>query len=209
MLKNKTTGKLVSTVRIIKTNIPKNGSPHRRQVVNPWHQPPQWEPLNPCLWFVKHCICRQTTDLVDLKFSGWTHMGLPGLLANMRTVYLLVTLFRMPTLISSNKPFASNCRLLAAVRGRGSISCMHAGTMGFPYMENIQWNYFYPVALKGSGVLSSPERAGGWAAGQTSPVNTLTSIIFHGSFSNLARTFITLRSRTSSIMEVLPHWICT
>ena len=28
-------------------------------------------------------------------------------------------------------------------------------------------------------------------------VNTLTSIIFHGSFSNLARTFITLRSRTS------------
>ena len=36
-------------------------------------------------------------------------------------------------------------------------------------------------------------------------VNTLTSIIFHGSFSNLARTFIVLRSRTSSIMEVLPH----
>ena len=36
-------------------------------------------------------------------------------------------------------------------------------------------------------------------------VNTLKSIIFHGSFSNLARTFITLRSRTSSIMEVLPH----
>ena len=36
-------------------------------------------------------------------------------------------------------------------------------------------------------------------------VNTLTSIIFHGSFSNLVRTFITLRSRTSSMMEVLPH----
>ena len=64
---------------------------------------------------------------------------------------------------------------------------------------------FYPAALKGSGVLSYPERAGGWAAGQTSPVNTLTSILFHGSFSNLARTFITLRSRTSSIVEVLPH----
>ena len=64
---------------------------------------------------------------------------------------------------------------------------------------------FYPAALKGSGVLSYPERAGGRAAGQTSPVNTLTSIIFHGSFSNLARTFIALRSRTSSIMEVLPH----
>ena len=64
---------------------------------------------------------------------------------------------------------------------------------------------FLPSALKGSGVLSYPERAGEWAAGQTSPVNTLTSIIFHGSFSNLARTFITLRSRTSSIMEVLPH----
>ena len=64
---------------------------------------------------------------------------------------------------------------------------------------------FYPAALKGSGVLSYPEWAGGRAAGQTRPVNTLTSIIFHGSFSNLARTFITLRSRTSSIMEVLPH----
>ena len=58
---------------------------------------------------------------------------------------------------------------------------------------------------KGSGVLSYPERAGRRAAGQTSPVNTLTSILFHGSFSNLARTFITLRSRTTSIMEVLPH----
>ena len=67
---------------------------------------------------------------------------------------------------------------------------------------------FYPAVLKGSGVLSYPERAGGRAAGQTSPVNTLTSIIFHGSFSNLARIFITLRYRTSSIMEVLPHWIC-
>ena len=54
---------------------------------------------------------------------------------------------------------------------------------------------FYPAALKGSGVLSYPERADGRAAGQTSPVNTLTSIIFYGSFSNLARTFVTLRSR--------------
>ena len=78
--------------------------------------------------------------------------------------------------------------------------------------DNDLWNparlnlsRFYPAALKGSGVLSYPERAGGRAAGQTSPVNTLTSIIFHGSFSNLARTFIALRSRTSSIMEVLPH----
>ena len=53
-----------------------------------------------------------------------------------------------------------------------------------PQLKN---SHFYPTALKGSGVLSSPERAGGWAAGHTSPVNTLTSIIFHGSFSNLAR----------------------
>ena len=30
----------------------------------------------------------------------------------------------------------------------------------------------------GSGALSYPGRVGGWAAGQTSPVNTLTSIIF-------------------------------
>ena len=69
---------------------------------------------------------------------------------------------------------------------------------------------FYPAALKGSGYCRTPSgraggRTGGRAAGQTSPVNTLTSIIFHGSFSNLARTFIALRSRTSSIMEVLPH----
>ena len=47
-------------------------------------------------------------------------------------------------------------------------------------------------------------RACGRAAGQTSPINTLTPIIFLGSFSNLARTFITLRSWTSFIIEVLP-----
>ena len=69
---------------------------------------------------------------------------------------------------------------------------------------------FYPAALKAPGYCRTPSgraggRTGGRAAGQTSPVNTLTSIIFHGSFSNLARTFIVLRSRTSSIMEVLPH----
>ena len=66
--------------------------------------------------------------------------------------------------------------------------------------------HFYPAALKAPGYCRTPSGwAGGRAAGQTSPVNTLTSIIFHGSFSNLARTFIVLRSRTSSIMEVLPH----
>ena len=63
---------------------------------------------------------------------------------------------------------------------------------------------FYSAALKGSGVLS-PERAGGRVAGQTSPVNTLTSAIFHGSFSNLAGTFIALTSQMSLIMQVLPH----
>ena len=71
--------------------------------------------------------------------------------------------------------------------------------------HEMDYSFYYPAALKGSGVLSYPEQAGGRAAGQTSPVNTLTSIIFHKSFSNFARTFITLRSRTSSIMEVLPH----
>ena len=73
---------------------------------------------------------------------------------------------------------------------------------------------FTPQPLRAPGYCRTPSgraggrtggRAGGRAAGQTSPVNTLTSIIFHGSFSNLARTFIALRSRTSSIMEVLPH----
>ena len=61
---------------------------------------------------------------------------------------------------------------------------------------------FTPQPLRAPGYCRTPS---GRAAGQTSPVNTLTSIIFHGSFSNLARTFITIRSRTSSIMEVLPH----
>ena len=65
---------------------------------------------------------------------------------------------------------------------------------------------FTPQPLRAPGYCRTPGgRAGGRAAGQTSPVNTLTSIIFHRSFSNLARTFIALRSRTSSIMEVLPH----
>ena len=73
--------------------------------------------------------------------------------------------------------------------------------------SDISWCSFVLIFLP-----RSPLRAPGYcrtpsgrAAGQTSPVNTLTSIIFHGSFSNLARTFITIRSRTSSIMEVLPH----
>ena len=49
------------------------------------------------------------------------------------------------------------------------------------HFENVicKWSVtFYPAAHKGSGVLSSPGRAGGRVAGQTRPVNTLTSIIF-------------------------------
>ena len=61
---------------------------------------------------------------------------------------------------------------------------------------------YTPQPLRPPGYCRRPS---GRATGQTSPVNTLTSIIFHGSFSNLARTFITLRFQTSSIMEVLPH----
>ena len=49
---------------------------------------------------------------------------------------------------------------------------------------------FTPQPLRAPGYCRTPS---GRAAGQTSPVNTLTSILFHGSFSNLARTFITLR----------------
>ena len=65
---------------------------------------------------------------------------------------------------------------------------------------------FTPQPLMARGYCRRPSgRSVDRAAGQISPVNTLTSIIFHGSFSNLARTFITLRSRTSSMMEVLPH----
>ena len=65
---------------------------------------------------------------------------------------------------------------------------------------------FTPQSVRAPGYCRRPSgRAGGRAEGQTSPVNTPTSPIFHGSFSNLARTFITLRSGTSSIMEVLPH----
>ena len=68
------------------------------------------------------------------------------------------------------------------------------------------WPVFTPQPLRAPGYCHRLSgRVGRRAAGQTSPVNTLTSIIFHGSFSNLARTFITLRSRTSSIMKVLPH----
>ena len=76
--------------------------------------------------------------------------------------------------------------------------CNKNGTCWWP-------NNFYPAALKGSGVLSSSKRADQWTARQTSPIDTLTSVIYHGSSSSLARTFIALRSRTSSIMEVLPH----
>ena len=76
-----------------------------------------------------------------------------------------------------------------------------------PYIFFYKWNnnIFTPQPLRAPGYCHTPERAGWRAAGQTSPVNTLTSILFHWSFSNLARTFITLRSRTRSIMEVLPH----
>ena len=85
------------------------------------------------------------------------------------------------------------------------VSIMYSSLMPTLQISLILVSCFYPAALKGSGVLSYPERAGGRAAGQTSPVNTLTSIIFHGSFSNFARTFITIRSLTSSIIKVLPH----
>ena len=70
------------------------------------------------------------------------------------------------------------------------------------HWDNIFKCIFTPQPLRAPGYCRTPS---GRVAGQTSPVNTLTSIIFHGSFSNLARTFITLRSWTSSIMEVLPH----
>ena len=52
----------------------------------------------------------------------------------------------------------------------------------------------------------TPLRAPGYCGtlGRQAPLTLSLSTIFHGSFSNLARTFITLRSRTSSIMEVLP-----
>ena len=63
--------------------------------------------------------------------------------------------------------------------------------------HRIDTTVFTPQPLRAPGYCRTPS---GWAAGQTSPVNTLTFIIFHGSFSNLARTCITLRSRTSSIM---------
>ena len=51
---------------------------------------------------------------------------------------------------------------------------------------------FTPQPLRAPGYCRRPSgraggRVGGQASGQTSPVNTLTSIIFHGSFSNLAR----------------------
>ena len=95
-----------------------------------------------------------------------------------------------------------------------SFDCLHFGTDSFHiYLQRFLAQdgvlclmIFTPQPLRAPGYCRTPSgRAGGRAAGQTSPVNILTSIIFHGSFSNLVRTFITLRSRTSSIMEVLPH----
>ena len=45
---------------------------------------------------------------------------------------------------------------------------------------------FTPQPLRAPGYCRTPSgRVGGQAAGQTNPVNTLTSILFHGSFSNL------------------------
>ena len=64
---------------------------------------------------------------------------------------------------------------------------------------------FTPQPLRAQGYCRRPT---GRAGGRASPVNTLTSVIFHGSFSNLARTFNILWSRTSLIMEVLPHYEC-
>ena len=40
-------------------------------------------------------------------------------------------------------------------------------------------------------------------------VSALTSVNFHGSFWNVVRIFIALRSRTISIMEVLPYHLIT
>ena len=63
------------------------------------------------------------------------------------------------------------------------------------YLPWISVIVFTPQPLRAPGYCRTPS---GRAAGQTSPVNTLTSTIFHGSFSNLARTFITLRSQVRS-----------
>ena len=66
---------------------------------------------------------------------------------------------------------------------------------------------FYQAAFKGSRVLSSPERPVGRSVGRLDGRSDgrQPSQRSHGSFSRMARTFIVLRSRTSSVMEVLPH----
>ena len=53
------------------------------------------------------------------------------------------------------------------------LTYCHLDTKGQLFIHETAFeSHFYPAALKGSGVLSYPERAGGRAAGQTSPVNT-------------------------------------
>ena len=77
-------------------------------------------------------------------------------------------------------------------RHRNSIVCSSVCTPD---------THSHPSAIKGSGVVSSP----GWSVVSTSPISALTSVIFLWSFSNVARTFIALRYRTSWITEVLPR----
>ena len=87
-----------------------------------------------------------------------------------------------------------------------NVAYLHGYTSQSPFLANVTCQLYWWLLDAGNWSLFIVIAwVGGQVAGQTSPVNTLTSIIFHGSFSDLARTFITLRSRTSSIMEILPH----
>ena len=63
---------------------------------------------------------------------------------------------------------------------------------------------FTPQPLSAHGYCLRPS---GQAARRSRPVSAFTSTVYHISFPNLARTCIALRTRTSSIMEALPHQI--
>ena len=97
-----------------------------------------------------------------------------------------------------------------------SASCdMNCIVLGKYLIWDLINMYFTTQPFRATGYCCHPsgwagERAGGCAGGRADkPVSTRTSVIFHRMFSNLAKTFILLRSRTILIIGVLAHNICT
>ena len=85
-----------------------------------------------------------------------------------------------------------------------SVNFYHGGCIPLNMRIMGPFRTFYPIAFKGLGDCRHPsDQAIGWVVGRVAGQSS--AVIFHGSISRLARTFLVLRSGMSLIMAVLSH----